>query len=125
MTMTALPAALRACASGIYVHEASIKLLIGHGRWLERQDFTGPFIHASASQAMAAINWEAAITALNAGQLPCSASDQKILRLAASLAEDHPVGLGTSVTGLDDRNIQLLAKAILHASGQSHHHGQL
>jgi hypothetical protein len=118
MTMTALPAALRACASGIYVHEASAELLIDHGLWLERQDFTGHFVHASAGHATAAIDWESAITALDAGQLPCSASEQKILRLAASLAEDQPIGLGISVTGLDNRNIQLLVKAILHASGR-------
>jgi hypothetical protein len=61
---------------------------------------------------MAVIDWPAAITALDTGQLPCSAGEQKILRLAASLAEDHPVRLATSVTSLDDRNIQLLVTAI-------------
>ena len=41
-----------------------------------------------------------------------------MLRLAASLADHAPVILGDAVTGLDDRNIQVLVKAVLHASGQ-------
>jgi hypothetical protein len=67
---------------------------------------------------MAVIDWPAAITALDSGELPCSSGEQKILRLAASLAEDHRVALGASVTGLDDRNIQLAVTAVLHASGR-------
>jgi hypothetical protein len=123
MTTPALPEALRACASGIYALEASAELLIAHAGWLDREDFTAAFIHTSRSLAnpatdMAVIDWPAAMSALDTGQLPCSASEHKILRLAASLAEDHPVRLGTSVTGLDDRNIQLLVTAILHASGR-------
>lgn len=41
-----------------------------------------------------------------------------MLRLAASLAGDVPVQLGNAVTGIDDRNVGLLVKAIRHASGQ-------
>jgi hypothetical protein len=41
-----------------------------------------------------------------------------MLRLAASLADNTPVRFGDAVTGIDQRNISLLAKAILHASGQ-------
>jgi hypothetical protein len=41
-----------------------------------------------------------------------------MLRLAASLAGHAPVILGDTITSLDDRNIQLLVKAVLHASGQ-------
>jgi hypothetical protein len=40
-----------------------------------------------------------------------------MLRLAASLARDIPVGLGEAVTGIDDRNVALLV-AIRHACGQ-------
>ena len=39
-----LPAALRACASGFYPAEASAELLISHGSFLDRSDFTGRFI---------------------------------------------------------------------------------
>ena len=41
-----------------------------------------------------------------------------MLQLAASLAGQAPVVLGDAVTGLDDRNIQMLVKAVLHASGR-------
>jgi hypothetical protein len=41
-----------------------------------------------------------------------------MLRLAASLADQAPVSLGDAVTGIDERNIGLLIKAIRHGSGQ-------
>jgi hypothetical protein len=122
MTPPSLPAALRACASGLYAAEAAVGLLIAHARWLDRDDFT-LFIHAGSritdpAADMAAIDWPAAITALNAGEPPSSSGEQKMLHLAASLAAHAPVILGDTITSLDDRNIQLLVKAVLHASGQ-------
>jgi hypothetical protein len=123
VTGTSLPEALRADASGLCALQASIDLLIGHAGWLDRHDFADCFIRTSPSLAdpaavMAVIDWPAAISALDAGELPCSSGEQKILRLAASLAEDHPVALCASVTGLDDRNIHLVVTAVLHASGR-------
>jgi hypothetical protein len=41
-----------------------------------------------------------------------------MLQLAASLADQAPVSLGDAVTGIDDRNVSLLFKAIGHAAGQ-------
>ena len=41
-----------------------------------------------------------------------------MLRLAASLAGQAPVILGDAVTGIDERNVRILRKAILHASGR-------
>ena len=35
-----LARSLRACARGIYPDEAAIELLIGHGTFLDRDDFT-------------------------------------------------------------------------------------
>jgi hypothetical protein len=40
-----------------------------------------------------------------------------MLRLAASLAACTPVNLRDALTGLDDRNIQLVINAVLGASG--------
>ena len=34
------------------------------------------------------------------------------------LADQAPVSLGEAITGIDDRNVGLLVKAILHASGR-------
>ena len=41
-----------------------------------------------------------------------------MLRLAASLADQAPVSLGEAITGIDNRNVGLLVKAVLHASGR-------
>ena len=69
MTASPLPAALRAGADGLYTLEAATGLIIAHASWLARGDFA-PFIHHGAGTA--AIDWEAAISALDAGGLPSS-----------------------------------------------------
>jgi hypothetical protein len=89
-------------------------LIIAHGAWTERCDF-GCFIHHGTGTA--AIDWEAAIDAIDAGLLPGSGGEKRMLRLTASLAGGIPVRLGDAVTGLDQRNAGLLV-TILHASGQ-------
>jgi hypothetical protein len=68
---------------------------------------------------LATINWAAAITALNDGELPCSSGEQRILRLAASLAGGIPVSLSDTVTGLDHANTRHLITAIYLASSLS------
>jgi hypothetical protein len=90
------------------------------GAFLHRSDFTGRFIQHGASEgtAMAAVDWQAAITALGSGELPCSGGERRLLMLSASLAGGIPVDLRDAATGLDDRNIQRLLAAILHASGK-------
>ena len=118
-----LPAALRACAAGIYALEAGVDLLIGHGSWLDREDFHGQFIHTGISitdgvTEMAEIDWPAAISALDAWELPCSGGEERMLRLAASLAGGIPVSLRDTLTGIDHRNIELVITAVLHAWGQ-------
>jgi hypothetical protein len=67
--------------------------------------------------AMAAVDWEAAVAALDAGRLPCSGGEGRILRLAASIAGGVPVDLGEAVTGLDENNARRAAAAVLHAAG--------
>src|ERR1022692_4379840 len=69
--------ALRACASGFHPLEAGAGLLIDCGSWLHREDFTSRFItaHTSVSDGvtlLASTYWEAAVTALNAAQLPAA-----------------------------------------------------
>jgi hypothetical protein len=39
-----------------------------------------------------------------------------MLRLAASLADQAPVSLGEAITGIENRNVGLLVKAVLIAS---------
>jgi hypothetical protein len=119
---TALSTALRAHARGIYSLEAAVELLIDHRTWLRRNDFTTDFIstgHGLLTDAeLTHVDWQAAITALHTGALPCSGGERRILRLAASLADGIPVDLRDAITEIDADNITLLSKAILHASGR-------
>jgi len=88
--LAVLAAALRAGAAGLYCAEAGVELLIGQESWLRRSDFTGSFIAVTPGlagrDAMAAVGWHAAITALDGGALPCSSGERRILHLAASIA---------------------------------------
>jgi hypothetical protein len=115
MSVPSLTGALRAGAEGLYAIEAATGLIIAHSTWLERDDFAC-FIHRGAGTA--AIDWESAITALNAGGLPSSAGEKRMLRLAASLADQAHVSLGDAITGIDEHNIGLLIKSVRHASGR-------
>jgi len=122
MTADDLTAALRACAVGIYPLEAGVALLISNGAFVRRPDFTSRFITTGTSISdgttlMAAVDWDAAIAALQAGELPCSGGERRVLQLSASLAGGIPVDLRDAVTSLDDSNVARLVTAILHGSG--------
>lgn len=123
MTADDLADALRACAAGLYPLEAGTALLIANGTFLHRGDFTARFIQHGTSISdgttlMAAIDWDAAITSLHAGEIPCSGGERRVLELSASLAGGIPIDLRDAVTGLDDGNIARLVTAVLHASGK-------
>jgi hypothetical protein len=115
-----LAAGLRTHAEGLCNLEAAAELLIAQS-WLHRADFTSRFITVhpgtGGRQPAAVIDWPAVITALGAS-LPCSGGEQRMLKITASLAGGIPVDLRDTLTGLDDRNIQLLITAIRRASGK-------
>lgn len=117
----ACAAALRAGASGLHASEAACDLLI-NSPWPHRADFTR-FINTATSITdgvtnLAHIDWAGAITALRAGELPCSSGERRILHLAASLADGYPVDLREALTGLDEANLNLVVHAVQHASGR-------
>lgn len=89
--------------------------------WLHRSDFRKRFLHTATAitddTELANIDWPAAITALDAGLLPCSGGEGRMLRLAASIAAGILVDLRSALTGLDSRNAHLVSQAVLHASG--------
>jgi hypothetical protein len=120
---SAITAALRAAAAGILPDEAGTGLLIARGCFLHRDDFAR-FTHTAASitdgTLLAWIDWDAASTALNAGQIPASSGETSIFRLAASLAAGCPVSLRDTVPGLDHHNLHLVTTAIRHAAGHRH-----
>jgi hypothetical protein len=117
-----LSGALRACARGVYPLEAGTSLLIDCGSWLHRDDFTSRFITAGTSISdgvtlLASIDWEAAVTALHAGELPASGRERRMLLLAASIAAGTPVNLNDALPGIDRRNAILVVSAVAHAAG--------
>lgn len=112
---------LRAHAAGLLADVAAVELPITHRYWLTRAAFTDRFVHpvttGTGRQVGAWIDWPAAITALSHGDLPCSASEASVLRIAASLAADLPLSLREVLGGLDAANIAAVATAITAANG--------
>ena len=116
--------ALRNGARGIHPLEAGTGLLIDCGSWLHRDDFTSRFITAGTSISdgvtlLAATDWEAAVTALHAGELPASGGERRMLLLAASIAGGIPVSLYDTLPGIDRRNASLVVGAVSHAAGHA------
>jgi hypothetical protein len=87
------------------------------GCWLGREDFTTRFVAVSTDEdgPIASIGWEAAITALDAGELPCSGGKHRILRLAASLA-----GFLTTDELLRSPHMSARLTAFLSSAGHQH-----
>jgi len=113
--------AVRAGAAGLYSLEAACDLVIGAG-WLHRDDFssfvsTGTSITDGLTES-ARIDWQAVIAGRDAGLLPCSSAENRILRMAASIAAGIPVDLNETLCGLDPASIALLVRAVRHANGQ-------
>ena len=77
-----------------------------------------------SGRVMAAVDFEAAAGALEAGALPCSSGGGRVLRLAASIAAGVPVDLREALTGLDEVNSGLVAAAVLHAAGHRDRSGR-
>lgn len=112
-----LLAALRAGADGLCALEAATGLVIAHGTWPTRDSFTGRFIDHADGSRMASIDWHEVISALDAGELPCSGGEQRLLRIQASLATGAPVSLRSVLTGNDTTCQQLIINAVQHAAG--------
>jgi hypothetical protein len=121
-----MPASQLACllydaAEGICADIAAVMLIDRHGHFLHQPAFRRIIAAGSCittGQPLAVIRWNAAIHALEAGQLPCTGSEQAILRIAASLAGPGiVVNLRDNLGSLDHRNIALVTDAITAASG--------
>jgi len=122
----ALPAARLACllydaAEGMCADIAAVMLIDRHGRFLHDPAFRRLIAAGSSittGQPLAVIRWNAAIHALETGQLPCSGSERAVLRIAASLADPGiAVNLRENPGNLDARNITLVTDAITAANG--------
>lgn len=88
---------------------AAVNLLITHRYWLTRPTFTGAFVHpvttVDGHRVGAWIDWVAAVTALESGDLPGTGSEADLLRIAASLATGTPISLRQVIGGLDRTTI--------------------
>lgn len=121
-TATELAALLRVGAQGCPSDEAAVGLLVEHDTWLHRSDFVRTCVTVETDlfteeeEVATFIDWSAAIRVLDAGGLPCSTSEAAVLRIAAGLA-GVPVNLRAMLGGLDARNIQIVAEAVMHANG--------
>ena len=107
-------------ADGIPADAAAAGLIISHGHFLHRDAFRRAITAGtsiSTGQPLAMIGWDAALRALDAGQMPCASSEQAILRIAASLGDPAiPVHLRAVLGNLDTRNIILVTTAITTAN---------
>jgi len=112
---------LRDAASGMCADVAAVDLICAHGHFLHDPAFRriiAPGSSITTGQPLAVIRWNAAIHALESGRLPCSGSEQAVLRIAASLAEPClAVRLRDCLGSLDRRNIALVTDAITAANG--------
>ena len=108
-------------AKGLLCLEAAVELLIGNRSWLFREDFLEIAVEfgweVSGRRPMAAVDFVAVAGALEAGVLPCSGGEGRVLRIAASIAEGVPVDMREAVTGLDEDDAVLAAAAVLRAAG--------
>lgn len=108
-------------ADGLLTETAAVGLLITHRYWLTRTAFTDRFVHPVTGRhgrpVGAWIDWPAAVAALQHGDLPCSASQAALLRIAASLAAGLPLSLHQVLGGLDAPTITAVATAITTANG--------
>ena len=111
MTTDDLNTALRNCATGIYPLEAGVALLISHGTFLHRADFTAQFITCGTSGdiPMAAIDWDAAITAQRAGELPCSGGERRSSSSQPASQAASPSASATPSPGLTTRTSPYLS----------------
>ena len=106
--------ALLVHASGLTGLTGAVVLLAEHQVWLTRSDFRRFIQHGhchATRRPMAMIRWQAAVTALG-HDLPASASEAHMLRIAASLAGAVPVRLRDVLGCLDHRNIARVVKAV-------------
>ncbi|SHK30474.1 hypothetical protein SAMN05421803_11760 [Nocardiopsis flavescens] len=123
--MTAeLAEGLRNWAEGYTADTAAVNLLIEHDVWLRRPDFVNRCVHQVPVSALvdpvrpiAHIDWEKAVKALNRRTFPASSSETGVLRIAASLAEDHPVKLRDALVGMDATTTAAVLTALTTAAG--------
>lgn len=118
--MTITPAGLRAWAQGLYPLEAAVELVVRcfAGRFATPGN---PWIQPCERPGWWWLDTAQITDATLAG---LSGGEQRVLRIAASLAAGAPVNLGDTLPGLDRDVMDLVLAAMAHANG-SHDHPHL
>lgn len=104
-------------AGGIYLNEASARLLIRHDFWLGQRDFLEYVVVYGDPPEAAGIDWPAALKALERGELRCDSEQRSILKIAGSISTFYLVSLREVVENIDRENIRHIAEAIMYADG--------
>lgn len=91
---------------------AAVHLLAAHGCWLQRSDFRDEAIRYWPQEddlpEAAEMHWDT-----DPNVFPCSSSEHGILSIALSLGGPaHTVNLRDTLSGLDERNQQLVLNAV-------------
>jgi hypothetical protein len=111
---------LQDSAGGSPADLAAVELIARHNHFLHQPAFRRVIAAGTSvftSQPVTTIRWQAAITALEAGRLPATGSEQAVLRIAASIGDPAiPVHLREILGGLDHHNITLVTAAITAAN---------
>ena len=125
MNTIAIPARQLICllqdtAAGQTADLAAVELIARHNHFLHQPAFRRVIAAGNSvltGEPAVTIRWQAAITALEAGRLHATGSEQAMLRIAASIGDhDIPVHLREVLGGLDHRNITLVTTAITAAN---------
>ena len=98
---------------------AAVELLIAHGSWLGRPDFVDRFTYTGVDfdteVTSTGIEWTMAIKALDHG-FACSAANESLLRIAASMAYGIPIDLRREAARLDHASATLVVEAFTHTA---------
>jgi hypothetical protein len=113
--MTDIGDAVRTWARGIYPTEAGAELLIRHGRTIhERAPWLVEF--APDTDGLGRIVGIDTARLLDASGV-LSGGERRVVEIAASLIDGHPVDLSDVMCGLDERSSELVLAALAHAAG--------
>ncbi|MFI5908164.1 hypothetical protein [Dactylosporangium sp. NPDC051541] len=111
-----LAAGLMEGAVGVWVVEAAMRLIIRHGALLKNQRFLD-FVIVDPD-GTAAIDFDAAVAAFEAGALPLEYDeDRNILYIAASLVGRVAIRLKEFIDSNDPTAIKHIAEAMMYADG--------
>jgi hypothetical protein len=102
---------------GMFLAEASMRLLIRHGYWLTQESFLAHVDVYGDPPQFAGVNFTPLMAALDNRELPGDHEQQSILQIAASLLGKRAVVLRHVCQNIDPEHIKHVAEAIMYTDG--------